>query len=549
MTYTNLTGLDFSNMIKSASNALENKKDYVNSLNVFPVPDGDTGTNMSLTFKAAAKEIEGMEGKSIAEISKKLAKGALMGARGNSGVILSQILRGMAKGLENSESANIDEIKNSFVEGANFAYKAVMRPTEGTILTIIKAAGEAAICSEAEDMIELFEEVCNECKIMLDKTPEMLPQLKQAKVVDAGGMGLLIILKGMLEALRSGVNVSLMDDGEAKSSNDEYELPGASINPEDIKFGYCTEFIILNLVDDMEGFRDFLESNGDSLVLVGMDDMTKVHVHTNDPGNVLSKAVSLGQLSKIKIENMREQHRSLLGIDNGDSTEETSISKEEMKDFGFVTVSRGKGIVNIFKDLGADEVIEGGQTMNPSTEDIVNSIKKVNAHTVFVLPNNKNIIMAANQAVELIEDKKVIVIPTKNIPQGITAVTMFNHDGTVEENEETMLSVIEGVTAGYVTYAVKDTEDNGRPIKEGDILGVLEGEISEIGKDVYVVCKELIDNMVTEDSELITLFYGEDCDEEKVNSLVEELEEVYPNMDVQCFNGEQPLHYFITSVE
>ncbi|MDU1411619.1 MAG: DAK2 domain-containing protein [Clostridium sp.] len=549
MTYTNLTGLDFSNMIKSASNALENKKDYVNSLNVFPVPDGDTGTNMSLTFKAAAKEIEGMESKSIAEISKKLAKGALMGARGNSGVILSQILRGMAKGLENSESANIDEIKNSFVEGANFAYKAVMRPTEGTILTIIKAAGEAAICSEAEDMIELFEEVCNECKIMLDKTPEMLPQLKQAKVVDAGGMGLLIILKGMLEALRSGVNVSLMDDGEAKSSNDEYELPGASINPEDIKFGYCTEFIILNLVDDMEGFRDFLESNGDSLVLVGMDDMTKVHVHTNDPGNVLSKAVSLGQLSKIKIENMREQHRSLLGIDNGDSTEETSISKEEMKDFGFVTVSRGKGIVNIFKDLGADEVIEGGQTMNPSTEDIVNSIKKVNAHTVFVLPNNKNIIMAANQAVELIEDKKVIVIPTKNIPQGITAVTMFNHDGTVEENEETMLSVIEGVTAGYVTYAVKDTEDNGRPIKEGDILGVLEGEISEIGKDVYVVCKELIDNMVTEDSELITLFYGEDCDEEKVNSLVEELEEVYPNMDVQCFNGEQPLHYFITSVE
>lgn len=549
MTYTNLTGLDFSNMIKSASNALENKKDYVNSLNVFPVPDGDTGTNMSLTFKAAAKEIEGMEGKSIAEISKKLAKGALMGARGNSGVILSQILRGMAKGLENSESANIDEIKNSFVEGANFAYKAVMRPTEGTILTIIKAAGEAAICSEAEDMIELFEEVCNECKIMLDKTPEMLPQLKQAKVVDAGGMGLLIILKGMLEALRSGVNVSLMDDGEAKSSNDEYELPGASINPEDIKFGYCTEFIILNLVDDMEGFRDFLESNGDSLVLVGMDDMTKVHVHTNDPGNVLSKAVSLGQLSKIKIENMREQHRSLLGIDNGDSTEETSISKEEMKDFGFVTVSRGKGIVNIFKDLGADEVIEGGQTMNPSTEDIVNSIKKVNAHTVFVLPNNKNIIMAANQAVELIEDKKVIVIPTKNIPQGITAVTMFNHDGTVEENEETMLSVIEGVTAGYVTYAVKDTEDNGRPIKEGDILGVLEGEISEIGKDVYAVCKELIDNMVTEDSELITLFYGEDCDEEKVNSLVEELEEVYPNMDVQCFNGEQPLHYFITSVE
>lgn len=553
MTDTILTGLDFINMIKSASNALEKQKEYVNSLNVFPVPDGDTGTNMSLTFKAAAKEIDGMDDKNMAEVSKKLAKGALMGARGNSGVILSQILRGMAKAFENSDTASIEEVRNSFAEGANYAYKAVMRPTEGTILTIIKAAGETALCSEAETMEELFKEVCDECKIMLDKTPDMLPQLKQAKVVDAGGMGLLIILKGMLEALTSGEKVELLKDGEGKSEENKYETPGASINPADIKFGYCTEFIILSAVKDLEGFRHFLESNGDSLVLVGMDDMTKVHVHTNDPGNILSKAVSLGALSKIKIENMREQHRSLLGIDGeveGEaSTTATEETTEAKKKFGFVTISRGKGIADIFTDLGVDQIIEGGQTMNPSTEDIVNSINRVNAETVYVLPNNKNIVMAANQAVELIEDKKVIVIPTKTTPQGITAVTMFNQEGTAEENEETMNSVIEGVTSGYVTYAVKDTEDQGRTIKNGDILGVCEGKISEIGQDIYTVCKDLIKDMASEDSELITLFYGEDCEEDKVNDLVAELEELYPDMDVQCFNGMQPLHYFITAVE
>lgn len=552
MTDIKLTGRNFLNMINSASNALEKQKEYVNSLNVFPVPDGDTGTNMSLTFKAAAKEIEGMEDKTIAEVSKKLAKGALMGARGNSGVILSQILRGMAKALENSSAANLDEVKNSFIEGANYAYKAVMRPTEGTILTIIKAAGESALCSEGESFEELFTEVCEDCKIMLDKTPEMLPQLKQAKVVDAGGMGLLIILKGMLAAIKSGEDVALFGEGEQGESSQEYEIPGAEIDPANIKFGYCTEFIILNEVKNIPAFKEFLEARGDSLVLVGMDDMTKVHVHTNDPGEILSKAVSLGQLSKIKIENMREQHKSLLGIDNEASVAETTLEEvnhEELKDFGFVTVAKGNGISNIFKELNVDQVIEGGQTMNPSTEDIVKSINKVNARTVFVLPNNKNIIMAANQAVDLIEDKKVIIIPTKTIPQGITAVTMFNYDGTVEENEETMNSAIEGVTSGYVTFAVKDTEDDGRPIKEGDILGIVEGKISEIGKDMYAVCKDLIGNMVTEDSELITLFYGEDCEIDKVDALVEELEEAYPDMDVQCFNGEQPLHYFITSVE
>lgn len=552
MTYTKITGRDFSNMIKSASNALEKQKEYVNSLNVFPVPDGDTGTNMSLTFKSAAKEIDGMADKNISEISKKLAKGALMGARGNSGVILSQILRGMAKALEKSEEAGIEEIKNSFVEGASYAYKAVMRPTEGTILTIIKAAGQSALCSEAEDIVELYTEVCNDCKVMLDKTPEMLPQLKQAKVVDAGGMGLLIILKGMLEALNHGGEVSLNGENEV-SEETNYEMPGASIDPADIKFGYCTEFIIENHVNDLEGFRNFLEGHGDSLVLVGMEDITKVHVHTNDPGVVLTKALTFGPLTKMKIENMREQHKSLLGIDNDNAAAERAQSQEDLneepKDYGFVTIARGEGIAKIFADLGVEQVIEGGQTMNPSTEDIINSINKINAKTVFVLPNNKNIIMAANQAVDLIEDKKVVVVPTKTIPQGITAITMFNHDGSIEENEETMNEAIDQVISGDVTFAVKDTEDNGRTIKEGDILGIKEGKITEIGKDVYDVCKDLIGDMVTEDSELITLFYGEDCEEDKVNELVEKLEELYPDMDVQCFEGKQPLYYFITSVE
>ncbi len=549
MTYTTINGRNFSNMIKSASNALEKQKEYVNSLNVFPVPDGDTGTNMSLTFKAAAKEIEGLENMSIGEISKKLAKGALMGARGNSGVILSQILRGMAKGLENKENATIDEVKDSFVQGSNFAYKAVMRPTEGTILTIIRAAGEAAMCCEAEEMIELFEEVCEESKKMLDKTPEMLPQLKQAKVVDAGGMGLLIIMRGMLEVLKSGADVSLNKDGEATGSEEQYEIPGLAIDPADIKFGYCTEFIIMSEVKDIPGFKDFLEGHGDSLVLVGLEDITKIHVHTNDPGAVLSRAVSFGPLSKIKIENMREQHQSLLGIDGNNAQAAVEEVKEESKPFGFVTVARGNGIASIFRDLGVDEVIEGGQTMNPSTEDIVNSINKVNAEVVYVLPNNKNIIMAAELAVDLVEDKKVIVVGTKTIPQGITAVTMFNHDGSVEENVETMKEVIANVTSGEVTYAVKDTEDNGRAIKEGDILGIKEGKISNIGSEVYDVCKDLIASMVNDDSELITIFYGEDCEEKKVDELVAKLEELYPEMDVQCFSGEQPLYYFITSVE
>lgn len=553
MKYLKISGHDFCNMVRNASNKLEEQKEYVNSLNVFPVPDGDTGTNMSLTFKAAVTDLEGLDNKTLGEVSKRLAKGALMGARGNSGVILSQIFRGIAKGLEGKSEATIEDIKASMVEGANFAYKAVMRPTEGTILTIIKAAGEAAMSSNSEDITSLFQDICNHSKIMLDKTPEMLPQLKQAKVVDAGGMGLLILLQGMLESLDKDLKVELFVEGHVKDSGFQPQALEANINPADIKFGYCTEFIILSESVNIPKFKVELEKRGDSIVLVGLEDIVKVHIHTNDPGEVLSMAVKMGELSKIKIDNMREQHRSLLESDMepGKAVDETASEgfDEPNKPYGFVTVARGEGIKAIFEDLGVDQVIEGGQTMNPSTQDIVDSINKINADTVFVLPNNKNIIMTASQAVDLIEDKKVVVIPTKTIPQGVTAITMFNGETDTEENENLMTESLSSVASGEVTYAVKDTEDNGRAIKEGNILGILEGKINEIGTDIYEVCKKLIENMVTEDSELITIFYGEDCEEEKVEELVADLEEKYPHMDVQYFEGKQPLYYFITSVE
>ncbi|MGL4731600.1 MAG: DAK2 domain-containing protein [Clostridium sp.] len=548
MEYLKINGQDFCNMLRNASNRLEEEKEYVNSLNVFPVPDGDTGTNMSMTFKAAVTELNGLDNEDIGEIGKKLAKGALMGARGNSGVILSQIFRGIAKGLEGKKEANTEDIKECMVQGANFAYKAVMRPTEGTILTIIRAAAEGVKTSSAHDVTSLFEEICNNSDEMLQKTPDMLPQLKQAKVVDAGGMGLLILFKGMHQVLKEGLKVDLNTKVlESKT----YDRPSeeVNINTEDIKFGYCTEFMIMSEKINTESFKKYLEERGDSIVVVGLDDMVKVHVHTNDPGEIISKALTFGELSKMKIENMREQHRSLLGIEEENAIEKVEEAKEPSKKYGFVTIGRGEGIKEIFEDLGVDVVIEGGQTMNPSTQDIVNSINEINAEVVFVLPNNKNIIMAANQAVDLIEDKKVIVVPTKTIPQGITAITMFSSEEDEQGNFETMNEAIENVVSGSVTYAVKDTEQDGKTIKEGNILGIVEKDITQVGSDVYKVCEDLIADMVNEDSEIITIFYGEDCDKEKVDELIEILEEKYSDMDIQCFDGKQPLYYFITAVE
>ncbi|WP_221387811.1 DAK2 domain-containing protein [Clostridium perfringens] len=548
MKFNKINGEHLYYMMSNAANKLELQSEYVNSLNVFPVPDGDTGTNMSMTFRAAVKEIEGMDNKNIGEVSKKLAKGALMGARGNSGVILSQILRGISKGLEGKEEADASEFANALLEGSKSAYKAVMRPTEGTILTIVRTAGEVAVALKEDNITELMREVCRESKIMLDKTPEMLPALKKAKVVDSGGMGLLIILQGMQEALENGLKVTTGTPQAVKSSVAKAKR-SETMSEEDIKFGYCTEFIILGDSNHAEEFKSKVINKGDSLVVVGYEDVIKVHIHTNNPGKVLEEAVKFGELSKIKIDNMREEHREMLeGMYEEAAETEESVAAGEFKKYAFISVAMGEGMKNIFKDLGVDYVIEGGQTMNPSTQDMLEAIEKLNAEHIFILPNNKNIIMAANQAAE-ISDKDIRVIPTKTIPQGITCITMFNPEADVEENTEELKEAMEMVKTTSVTYAVRDTEVDGKEIKEGNILGLVEGKIKEVGEDPYKVAEDLIDSLVDEDSELITIFYGKDCEEEKVDALIEKLEGKYEDLDVQCYKGEQPLYYFIMSVE
>lgn len=556
MKYQKINGHDFYNMVVNASNRLLEESEYVNALNVFPVPDGDTGTNMSATFKAAVKEIEGLNSMSIAETSKKLAKGALMGARGNSGVILSQILRGISKGLEGKNEVDAIELAIAFKEGSNAAYKAVMRPTEGTILSVIRAAADAAIDTDVKDIVDIMDVIVTEAKIMLDKTPDLLPALKKAKVVDSGGMGLYIILKGMYDALRDDIKAEIRDIKPATA-----KMQGAQGTEDiDIKFGYCTEFIILADASKAEKFRDDITPMGDSQVVVGYEDVIKVHIHTNDPGAVLAKAVKLGELSKIKIDNMREEHREVLlskeeykeaNIDDSAHFEGEAAVEEleqEKKKYAFVAVAMGEGITNIFKDLGVDYVIEGGQTMNPSTQDIMECVSKLNAEHIFVLPNNKNIIMSANQAAE-IADKDVRVIPTTTIPQGITCVTMFNPELEVDENVENLKEAREMVKTGSVTYAVRDTEMDGIEIKEGNILGLIEGKIKRVGKSYFDITEEILSDMIDEDSELITIFYGADVTEEEAEEFAEKIEEKYEELDVQCYKGAQPLYYFLVSVE
>lgn len=556
MKYQKINGHDFYNMVVNASNRLLEESEYVNALNVFPVPDGDTGTNMSATFKAAVKEIEGLNSESIAETSKKLAKGALMGARGNSGVILSQILRGISKGLEGKTEVDTVELAIAFKEGSNAAYKAVMRPTEGTILSVIRAAAEAAIDTDVKDVVDLMEVIVTEAKIMLDKTPDLLPALKKAKVVDSGGMGLYIILKGMYDALKDDIKAEIKDIKPASA-----KMQGAQGTEDiDIKFGYCTEFIILADASKADKFRDEIIPMGDSQVVVGYEDVIKVHIHTNDPGAVLAKAVKLGELSKIKIDNMREEHREVLlskeeykeaNVNDSNHFEgEAAIEEveQEKKKYAFVAVAMGEGITNIFKDLGVDYVIEGGQTMNPSTQDIMECISKLNADHIFVLPNNKNIIMSANQAAE-ISDKDVKVIPTTTIPQGITCITMFNPEVEVEENIESLKEAMRMVKTGSVTYAVRDTEMDGIEIKEGNMLGLIEGKIKKVGSSYCDVAEEVLSGMIDEESELITILYGADVTEAEAEKFAEKIEEKYEDLDVQCYRGAQPLYYFLMSVE
>ena len=548
MEYTKINGHDFYNMVVNASNRLLEQSDFVNALNVFPVPDGDTGTNMSMTFKAAVKEIENINTESIGEISKKLAKGALMGARGNSGVILSQILRGISKGLEGKKEVDVTEFAIAIQEGSKSAYKAVMRPTEGTILSVIRATAEAAVISDAKDMVSFMEEITIKAKEMLDRTPELLPALKKAKVVDSGGMGLYIILQGMYEALKDEIQAEI-SNLTASSANNTLAKDTEEI---DIKFGYCTEFIILGDAKFAKNFQTEIEGLGDSMIVVGYDDVIKVHIHTNDPGLVLSKAVKIGELSKIKIDNMREEHREILINSKGKKVEATTEaeveSSEEKKKYGFVTVAMGDGISNIFKDLGIDYVIEGGQTMNPSTQDILDAVNKINAEHIFIMPNNKNIIMAANQAAE-ISDKDIRVVPTTTIPQGIVCATMFNLDSEVDENLSNLKDTIQEVKTGSVTYAVGDTEIDGIDIKEGNMLGLVEGKIKEVGEDKKRVAIKVLENMIDDDCELITIYYGEEVSAEEANEFELELKDKYEDLDIQFYNGNQPLYYFLMSVE
>ena len=546
MKYQKINGHDFYNMVVNASNRLLEESDFVNALNVFPVPDGDTGTNMSMTFKAAVKEIENLNSESIGETSKKLAKGALMGARGNSGVILSQILRGISKGLEGKTEVDGRELAVAFEEGSKAAYKAVMRPTEGTILSVIRAAAESVTNAEESNVIAVMETVVTNAKIMLDKTPDLLPALKKAKVVDSGGMGLYIILQGMLDALKNDIKAEIKDVA-VKSAG---ATGAASTEDIDIKFGYCTEFIIVGDASKAKEFQDKIENLGDSMIVVGYEDVIKVHIHTNDPGKVLSNAVQYGELSKIKIDNMREEHREVLALKNEEAASDIQeeVAPAESKKYAFISVAMGDGITRVLKDLGVDYVIEGGQTMNPSTQDMMECISKLNAEHIFILPNNKNIIMAAEQAAE-ISDKDIRVIPTKSIPQGITAITMFNYEADVDANEETLKEALEMVKTGSVTYAVRDTEMDGIEIKEGNMLGLVESKIKAVGEDYFEVAKEILESMIDEDSELITIFYGKDVDESKMEEFIAELEDKYDDFDVQCYKGDQPLYYFIMSVE
>lgn len=529
-------------MFVSGANNLQNHKELVDKLNVFPVPDGDTGTNMSLTISYAMKELAKVENDSITEIGKSLSKGSLMGARGNSGVILSQIIRGFSKSIEGKEQISTEDLAKAFKNGSDTAYKAVIKPIEGTILTVVRESGEYAIkaAKKEKDLLKFLEMVIDEANKSLERTPELLKNLKEAGVVDSGGKGLVLIYEGMYEALK-GNPIKAKDLNDSNVS--EVKQAGTSINTEDIKFCYCTEFILeSNSISDTE-IRDIMLKYGDSLAVVGDEGIIKVHVHTNAPGLVLQDALKHGQLVTIKIENMKLQHENTLVGD----TDEIAQSVEE-KEYGFIATSMGEGLAKIFKDFGVDYIIEGGQTMNPSTEDFMKAIDSINAKNIFIFPNNSNIIMAANQAKEL-SDKNIIVIPTKNTPQGFTALVNFNADASVEENEQALMESLTMVKSGQVTFAVRDTVMNDVEVKEGNIIGIAESKLMDAGDSVDEITTSLVEKLVDEDSAIITLFYGEDVTEEDANNLRDELEEKFEDLDIELYYGGQPLYYYLISVE
>lgn len=539
-----IDGTTIKNMIISGANNLENNKHMVNSLNIFPVPDGDTGTNMSLTMVSAVKEINSLQKVEVQGVFEAAASGTLMGARGNSGVILSQIFRGFAKGAKKHSEFNSAALADAFIEGSNTAYKAIMKPTEGTILTVIRETAEFAVKEKEKhsDLVEFLEILIKKANEVLDKTPELLPVLKNAGVVDAGGKGLICILDGMLHALKTNTLLELHE----RNAQEEEEQPAAQefFSTEDITFGYCTEFFVKTKSIDLDSYKEALSKIGDSLVVVGGEGIVKVHIHTNNPGQVLEMSLEHGELSKIKIDNMREQHRQLL-VDEPVPQAETAA---EPKKYGVVAVAMGDGIANILRDIGADEIIEGGQTMNPSTEDIVKSINKINAENIIILPNNSNIILAANQAKSL-SDKNVIVAPTKTIPQGIAALMSLDFDREPDVNTKKLDKAIASVKTGLITYAVRNSTYDDINIEEGNILGLVEGKIKSVAETVPEVCKELLEQMVDEDASLVSIYYGKETSEEDAEKLAAFVQENYPECEVDMHFGGQPLYYYIISIE
>ena len=532
-------------MMISGANCLYNNKQTVDDLNVFPVPDGDTGTNMSMTVQAMSKSLSELVSPSVTKIADAMSYATLRGARGNSGVILSQFFRGISKGLKGKETCDAKEFANALLLGSQAAYKAVMKPTEGTILTVAREVGERAVktAEATDDITEVLKEAIKRGNKVLAKTQEMLPALKKAGVVDAGGQGWMFFLEGVLYYLEKGTIIEATGSFETVSAPKSAQ---GAIDEKSIKFMYCTEFIVekSSLDVNVSSFRKAIETKGDCMLVIDDDDIVKVHIHTNNPGYVLEKAVLLGSLINIKIDNMKHQHSSIIN----DAADEKKEEPKEHKTFGFVSVCAGKGISEIFKSLGVDEVIEGGQTMNPSTDDIIDAVNKINADAIFVFPNNKNIIMAANQAQE-ISDKHIIVIPTKTIPQCVSAMVAFSESKSAKQNEASMNRVIADVTSAQITYAVRDTQIDELSIKEGDILGLLEGKITQTGKNPEDVLKALAENMCDDDTEFFTVYYGEDVSKETADELLEFLEEKYPDIEVSMKNGGQPLYYYILSAE
>ena len=540
-------------MFLAGAKNLEAKKEWINDLNVFPVPDGDTGTNMTLTIMSAAKEVGAIAVPDMETLAKAIATGSLRGARGNSGVILSQLFRGFTKEMSGLDSLTVEDIARAAQRATETAYKAVMKPKEGTILTVAKGASQKAaeLAETTEDLDTFISEVINYAQEVLEKTPEMLPVLKEAGVVDSGGQGLLEVMRGAYDAFQGKeIDYSAIE----ASAGTKMVKPSEQAETE-IKFGYCTEFIIMlekefTAKDETE-FKAYLESIGDSIVCVADDDIVKIHVHTNDPGLAIQKALTYGQLSRMKIDNMREEHQERLIKDAEKLAAQQAEAKkaEPRKEVGFIAVSIGEGMNEIFRELGADYIIEGGQTMNPSTEDMLNAIDQVNAEHIFILPNNKNIILAANQAQTLTEDKDIIVVPSKTVPQGITAIINYMPDADAQTNLEAMIEGIGNVKTGQVTYAVRDTHIDDKEIHEGDIMGIGDSGILAVGQSVEETTKEMLAQLVDEDTELISLYYGQDVQEESAENFAQEIEDLYPDVDVDVHSGGQPIYYYVLSVE